>query len=156
MICKAQTKVFFVLFECCDIHLIPLRFTSIKFSASIPVKWSCIHTWRYITHTNRSRQIFISNKADIYPFAIHSFEHIIFDKLHNAFICIEHQFLSYNTSHWASKRNLYCQISSFACKVSYIKLCIKITFSDQLFTFHFIYMFSSSQVQVLVKHQFRS
>ena len=143
----------FVLLEGCNIHVIPLRLASVKCSTYVPIEWQSIHTWRYVAHAHGSGEVLVSDKADIYPLAIHCLEHITLHEFHNALMCIDHKVLCHNALHRASECYLNCQISGSVCIVGHMELSIEITLSYQLCAAYFVHMFASSQVHFLVKYQ---
>ena len=142
-----------VLLEGCNIHVIPLRLACVKCSTYVPIEWQSIHTWRYVAHAHGSGQVLVSDKADIYPLAIHCLEHITLHEFHNALMCIDHKVLCHNALHRASECYLNCQISSSIGIVGHMELSVEITLSNQLSATYLVHMFTSSQVHFLVKYQ---
>ena len=153
---EVELEVLFVLFEGCDIHLIPLALASFEASTCGPVKWDSVGTRIGVTHTDVCGQVLTSSHTDVYPFAIDSSKNVALDTYSHFLLSSHFECLLYCASDRASKSSLHGEFCVGAIAIDHVEVVCIVTRCYEILAKHLIYMFTSGEVEFLVKSQDRS
>ena len=156
MVVKLEVQVLFVLFERCDIHLIPLASTCLLGCTYCPIKWSSCHTRISITHTYGNGHVSFSGQTDIYILAVHHIQHTALDLLHESLTSSHIELLGYHALNWSIKCHINFQASISSTSVSYVELSSIATTSNQVLAQRLIYYARArEESNILVEYQLR-